>query len=133
MVSQSQSGYAESIYWPLDRRFGKEKDVIVELNEDNFLKEVLGDAVVLLDCYSPWCLPCLRQDEILSKLSGEYKKVKFCKLNTDTNPELADKLKVKSVPTLLFISSRDGGKIEVQVGLKGEERIKSKLEEMVWG
>ncbi len=78
------------------------------INSSEFEGEVLQSGKVVLDFYSTECPPCealASKFEDLSLLYG--KDVKFLKIFRQENRELADKLGVKSSPTLLFF---DNGK-----------------------
>jgi len=78
------------------------------INSSEFEAEVLQSGKVVLDFYSTECPPCealASKFEDLSLLYG--KDVKFLKIFRQGNRELADKLGVKSSPTLLFF---DNGK-----------------------
>ena len=75
-----------------------------EISSTEFEKEVLNGGKVVLDFYSTECPPCealASKFEDLSKLYGSD--VKFLKIFRQQNRELADKLGVKSSPTLLFL------------------------------
>jgi thioredoxin reductase (NADPH) len=77
-----------------------------EINSTEFEKEVLQGGKVILDFYSTECPPCealASKFEDLSRLYG--KDVKFLKIFRQQNRELADKLGVKSSPTLLFFDN----------------------------
>lgn len=79
-----------------------------EINSNEFEKEVLNGGKVVLDFYSTECPPCealAPKFEGLAKLYGND--IKFLKIFRQQNRELADKLGVKSSPTLLFF---EGGK-----------------------
>jgi thioredoxin reductase (NADPH) len=79
-----------------------------EINTSEFEQEVLKGGKVALDFYSSECPPCealAPKFEGLSKLYGED--IKFLKIFRQQNRELANKLGVKSSPTLLFF---DNGK-----------------------
>ncbi len=87
-----------------------------EIVTSEFEKEVSQGGKVILDFYSSECPPCealAPKFEGLSKLYG--KDIKFLKIFRQQNRELADKLGVKSSPTLLFF---DDGK-EVAERLSG--------------
>lgn len=74
-----------------------------EISSSEFEKEVLQSDKVILDFYSTECPPCealASKFEDLSKLYGED--IKFLKIFRQQNRELAEKLGVKSSPTLLF-------------------------------
>jgi thioredoxin reductase (NADPH) len=79
-----------------------------EINSSEFDRDVLHSGKVILDFYSTECPPCealASKFENLSLLYGED--VKFLKIFRQQNRDLADKLGVKSSPTLLFF---DNGK-----------------------
>jgi thioredoxin reductase (NADPH) len=76
-----------------------------EINSTEFDLEVLQGGKVILDFYSIECPPCealASKFEDLSKLYG--KDIKFLKIYRQQNRELAEKLGVKSSPTLLFFN-----------------------------
>lgn len=76
-----------------------------EINSKEFDAEVLHSGKVVLDFYSTECPPCealASKFEDLSKLYG--REIKFVKIFRQGNRELADKLGVKSSPTLLFFN-----------------------------
>lgn len=79
---------------------------MTEITNVEFDKEVLMGGKVVLDFYSSECPPCealAPKFEALSKLYGED--IKFLKIFRQQNRELADKLSVKSSPTLLFFNN----------------------------
>jgi thioredoxin reductase (NADPH) len=74
-----------------------------EIFESEFNEEVLQQDRVILDFYSTECPPCealASKFEDLSKLYGN--EIKFIKIFRQQNRDLAEKLAVKSSPTLLF-------------------------------
>ena len=81
-----------------------------EINSAEFDLEVLKGGQVILDFYSTECPPCealASKFEDLSKLYGND--IKFLKIYRQQNRDLAEKLGVKSSPTLLFFN--DGKEI----------------------
>jgi thioredoxin reductase (NADPH) len=92
-----------------------------EINSTEFEKEVLLSDKVILDFYSTECPPCealASKFEDLSRLYG--KDIRFLKIFRQQNRELADKLGVKSSPTLLFF---DKGKEVAERLVGGIKRI----------
>jgi len=78
------------------------------INSSEFDAEVLHAGKVVLDFYSTECPPCEALASKFEDLSVLYgKEIKFLKIFRQENRELADKLGVKSSPTLLFF---DNGK-----------------------
>lgn len=79
-----------------------------EITAEEFNSEVINGGKVVLDFYSTECPPCealASKFDDLSKLYGGD--VKFMKIYRQKNRDLAEKLGVKSSPTLLFF---DNGK-----------------------
>jgi thioredoxin 1 len=63
-----------------------------------------GDMPAVIDFYADWCGPCKMVAPLLSQLSVEYDgKVKFYKVNTEKDPQVAKVFGISSIPTLLFI------------------------------
>lgn len=87
-----------------------------EINSSEFEKEVLQSGKVVLDFYSTECPPCEALASKFEDLAGLYgNDIKFLKIFRQQNRDLAEKLGVKSSPTLLFF---DNGK-EVASRLSG--------------
>ncbi len=95
-----------------------------EITAKEFSSDVLNSGKVVLDFYSTECPPCealASKFEDLSKLYGND--IKFLKIYRQQNRDLADKLGVKSSPTLLFYN--DGKEIGERLsgGIKRSEII----------
>ena len=99
---------------------------IVEVNSGNFQAEVLdGGKTVLVDFWAPWCGPCRMQTPILEKLIQSGISAKITKVNTDENPDIAQKYGISSIPTLIIF--KNGQEAERMVGVQPENVLKTKL------
>lgn len=60
--------------------------------------------LVLVDFSAEWCAPCKMQAPILKELAGHIpnNKVKIIKIDVDKNQELAARVNVRGVPTLIL-------------------------------
>lgn len=75
-----------------------------DVSTESFMTDVIeasASAVILLDCWAPWCEPCKQFTPILEKaVRTSQGKVKLAKLNIDENKELAQKLNIQSIPAV---------------------------------
>ena len=77
-----------------------------EIYSSEFEQEVLQSDKVILDFYSTECPPCEALASKFEDLSNLYgKDIKFLKIFRQKNRDLAEKLEVKSSPTLLFFEN----------------------------
>ena len=70
---------------------------------DNETLTYIGDKPTIVDFYASWCGPCKKLSPIMEKLSKKYEdKVNFYKIDVDESSDLANTLKIKGIPTLIF-------------------------------
>ena len=63
---------------------------VIELSESNFDETITNNEIVIIDFWAPWCGPCKMVAPVVEELAEDYEgKVKFFKLNTDDNPNIA--------------------------------------------
>lgn len=105
--------------------------IMKSINADEFVSEVVDSSIpVVVDFYADWCGPCKAISPILTKLSEEYEgKVKFVKIDTDENSELASEYNVRSLPTLLFFSVDELKK--TLVGSVSKDKIIAEIKTLV--
>jgi len=80
---------------------------VVPVNESDFDFTVLRSEVpVFVDFYADWCGPCRMIAPTIEALSEEYAgKVKFVKINVDSNQQLAMKYDIMSIPTSMLFEN----------------------------
>ncbi len=65
--------------------------------------DVVKEGNVLVDFHATWCGPCKVLGPVLQELSSEWgDRVKVIKIDVDKNQELAQKLSVQGVPTMIL-------------------------------
>lgn len=78
---------------------------IRKITGDNFQTEVTeAEGPVFIEFYADWCGPCKAQLPVLEQAADEACDVKFCKVNIDEDPQLAERFGVTQVPTMLVMN-----------------------------
>jgi thioredoxin len=60
---------------------------------------------VAIKFWATWCAPCKRMSPILDKMEDEFKSIKFVSVDVDQIPAIAQKFKVRMLPTLLLLKN----------------------------
>jgi thioredoxin 2 len=97
----------------------------VALNARSFESHaVKSDIPVVVDFWAPWCGPCKAMAPQFEKAAGEVEpKVRFAKVNTDEEQELAGRFGIQGIPTMILF--RRGKEIARQSGMMDAARIQS--------
>ncbi len=75
--------------------------------DQNLDTEVLKNSeLTMVDFWAAWCGPCKALAPTLDTLADEFSgRVKIYKLNVDENPSSAQRFKIRSIPTILFLKN----------------------------
>ena len=104
----------------------EEEDLVLELTPDNFDEAVKKHAVLVVDCWAPWCAPCRMVAPVIEGLAEDYQgKIAFGKLNVDVNQTLAMRYQIMSIPTLLIF--KNGQLVDQKVGALPRNALEPEL------
>lgn len=95
---------------------------VISLTKSSFENEVFKSSKpVLIDFYADWCGPCRMVSPLVDEIADENDSIKVCKVNVDSEPELAEKFDVASIPTLVAV--KNGSIIKQSVGAVPKQTI----------
>ena len=98
----------------------------VHVTDSNFNEMMNKNSLALIDCWAPWCGPCIVISPIIEELGKEYAgKVFVGKLNVDENPRTAGRFQIFGIPTVLII--KNGKEVDRIVGLVPKDHIEARL------
>src|ERR1051325_5741358 len=108
---------------------------IKDVTTASFMGEV-GDASVeqpgLVHFSAPWCGPCKQLGPILEKVvRASNGAVRMAKLNIDENPEIAQQMRIQSIPAVYAF--KDGRPVDGFVGALPESQVKQFVQRLGGG
>ncbi len=101
------------------------------LTEETFDEEVgSSDLPLVVDFWAEWCGPCRMVAPVLEAIAAEHEgKLRIAKVNVDDAPNVARRLEVMSIPTLIVF--KDGVAKKRLVGAKGKGQLLQELAEFI--
>jgi thioredoxin 1 len=103
----------------------EDHEKIMTLTDKNFQNQTKGK-VVLVDFWAAWCAPCRMMAPVLNEIAGELNgKAHIGKVNVEQYQSLAQKFKVRGIPTMILF--KDGKELNRFVGVKSKDVLLKSL------
>jgi putative thioredoxin len=111
---------------------GGDAALIKDTKLETFAQDVIEPSMttpVLVDFWAPWCGPCKQLQPVLEKVVKQAGgKVRLVKINIDEEPEIAQQLRIQSVPTVYAFVG--GQPVTGFTGAQPESQIKALVERL---
>ncbi len=100
--------------------------VVFILEGENFAQTIADHPALVVDFWAEWCGPCRMVGPVIEELASEFGgRISFAKCNTDENQQLAGRLGISAIPTIMFFSR--GQLVDRLIGAYPVEIIRNRI------
>ncbi len=107
-------------------------DLIKDSDIEGFMADVIDASqrvAVVVDFWAPWCGPCKQLTPALEKAVRDAKgAVRLVKINIDENPEIAQQMRIQSIPAVYAF--KNGRPVDGFVGALPESQVKQFIQKL---
>tara|TARA_B100000767_G_C19755785_1_gene532894 strand:- start:27 stop:353 length:327 start_codon:yes stop_codon:yes gene_type:complete len=106
-------------------------NVIEIQDEENFTNNVLNsETPVLVDFWAEWCGPCKQLSPTVEEIASEnLDKIKVCKMDVDSNREIAARYGIRSIPSLIIF--KNGEPAGTEIGALSKQQLEDFINTVV--
>jgi thioredoxin 1 len=105
-----------------------DNEKIITLNDKNFQHQI-KNKLVLVDFWASWCAPCRLMAPVLNEVAEELPGNSHVgKVNIEQYQLLAQKYKVRSIPTLILF--KNGTEVTRFVGVKSKDFLLQQIQKI---
>ncbi len=97
----------------------------IEGTADNLDAILCSDKPVVVDFWAPWCQPCQGFAPVFKEVARERKDLRFVKVDTEANQQLAAQYQIRSIPTIMIF--KNGQRVDMLSGALAKTQFNSWL------
>ena len=97
----------------------------IKVTNNNIDNLISNNDITLIDFYADWCGPCKALLPIIDEIANNETHITVGKVNVEEEKDLANKYRVRSIPTMVIF--KNGKEVNRLVGFLPKEEILSKI------
>lgn len=98
--------------------------MVEDVTPDDITTAMKKTRLLFVDCWAPWCGPCMALAPIMEELNEKYKddpEIGFLKVNTDSYQDYARAKQIRGIPCVLIFL--DGKPAELQIPIPNSTEV----------